>query len=109
MQYATHSDRVADFYPTLNRVAFSAVHGEDLGEVMIEMVTQTPNFAGYEINIDGGGWTESPSSFTWALRRSAVNRLEMRVKNELGRRGKPSCLEVFWHYREPFQAGAESP
>ncbi|MBX7255524.1 MAG: transglutaminase-like domain-containing protein [Candidatus Hydrogenedentes bacterium] len=108
LQYAMHSDRVADFYPTLNRVAFSAVHGETLGDVKIDMTTQTPNFVGYEVNIDDGGWKESPSSFTWTLWRNAINRLEMRVRNKMGVRGKPSSLVVFWHYREPYQPAPET-
>jgi hypothetical protein len=102
LQYALHSDRTSDFYPTLNSVSFSAVHGERLGDIVIDMTSQTPNFECYEINIDGAGWKESPSHVVWSLRPSAINRLEMRVRNTLGVRGKASHIELFWHYREPF-------
>jgi len=103
LQHALHSDRVADFYPTLNRVRFTATHGNTEGEVRMAMTTQTPNFAAYEININGSGWTESPAEFTWTFYPSALNRLEMRVRNAFGLAGKPSELEVFYHYREPYR------
>ena len=101
LQYALHSDREADFYPTLNRVRYSATHGERDGEVTVRMATNTPNFERYEINVDGQGWTASAAEFTWRLRPSALNTLEMRVVNASGIHGYPSDLRVLWHYREP--------
>jgi len=104
LQYALHSDREADFYPTLNRVQFSALFGKRAGELEIEMITFAPNFDGFEINVDGTGWRRSPQRFSWSLRPSAVNTLEMRARNKLGPLGKPSLIKVLWHYREPFKA-----
>ena len=103
LQYALHTDREIDFYPTLNRVQFSAVYGSKEGEIMIRMVTFAPNFDGFQVNIDGNGWKESPADFVWKLRPSAVNTLEMRAKNCLGPKGKPSRLRVVWHYKAPFE------
>jgi hypothetical protein len=103
LQYALHSDRISDFYPTLNQVAFSATHGETEGDIVIDMVSQTPNFATYEINVDDMGWEETDSQFVWRLHRSALNTLDMRTRNTLGVRGKPSRIEVLYHYREPYR------
>jgi hypothetical protein len=103
LQYALHTDREIDLYPTLNRVQFGAVYGSKEGEIQIRMVTFAPNFDGYQVNIDEGGWKESPDDFVWKLKPSAVNTLEMRVKNRLGPKGKASRLRVVWHYKAPFE------
>ena len=102
LQYALHTDREIDFYPTLNRVEFSAAYTAKEGEIAIDMITFAPNFDGYEINIDNTGWQPSGQSFIWVLRPSALNTLQMRVKNKLGPKGKPSCIQVMYHYKEPF-------
>lgn len=107
LQYALHTDREADFYPTLNRVQFDAVHGEREGGILIRMFTFAPNFDGFEINVDGAGWRNSPAQFTWSTRPSALNTLEMRAKNRLGPPGKPSRLQVMVHHKEPFSPRPE--
>ena len=107
LQYSLHTDREIDFYPTLNRVEFSAVHTEREGEIAIDMVTFAPNVDGFEVNIDGNGWQRSPASFIWKLKRSALNTLLMRVRNKLGPKGKASCIEVMYHYKEPFKPRAK--
>jgi hypothetical protein len=38
-----------------------------------------------------------------------VNRIETRVRNKRNVHGKPSHLELFWHYREPFKPRQPSP
>ncbi len=103
LQYALHSDRVSDFYPTLNQVSFSAVHGEDEEDVVVDMTSFTPNFDTYEINVDDTGWKPADSHFVWKLHRSALNTLTMRTRNTLGVTGTPSEMQVFYHYREPFR------
>lgn len=107
LHYALHSDRVADFYPTLNRVAFTVTRTDTPGEVVVDMLSQTPNFVSYEMCIDDGPWEDTGDRVTWQLRPSALNRLEMRVRNSAGVRGKPSSVELFWHYQEPFVPRAE--
>jgi hypothetical protein len=102
LQYALHTDRKADLYPTLNRVQFTATHGESPGDLIVEMFTFAPNFDGFEINVDDTGWQRSSPTFVWTLRPSALNTLRMRVRNSLGPAGKPSRLQVLWHYRAPF-------
>jgi len=103
LQYALQSDREADFYPTLNRVRFTATYGDTEGEVLVKMTTQTPNFDTYEVNINDSGWSASPAEFTWTLFPSGLNKLEMRAKNKFGLEGVPSKLEVLYHYRAPYR------
>ncbi len=103
LQYALHSDRTADLYPTMNRVQFSAVYGLEEGDILIDMFTFAPYFAGFEINVDRAGWQPSPARFVWKLRPSALNTLQMRVKNKLGPTGKESGLQVIWHHKAPSQ------
>ena len=102
LQYALHTDREIDFYPTLNQVEFDAVQIEEEDKIKIKMVTFAPNFDGFEINIDNTGWKDSPDEFIWILKPSALNTLEMRVKNKLGPKGKPSCFQIMYHYKEPY-------
>ena len=102
LQYALHSDRKADFHPTLNQVEFNATHGTKEGEINIEMITFTPNLETFEINVDGQGWEPTSSRFVWKLRPSAFNTLEMRIKNKLAVTGKPSLIQILWNYAAPF-------
>jgi len=102
LQYSRHTDRRVNFYPTLNRVQFDTVLSADGEDIMVRMFTVAPNFDGFEINIDGSGWRKSPAEFTWPLKRSALNKLEMRVVNKLGPKGKASCMHIMYHYKEPF-------
>ncbi|MBT4485805.1 MAG: transglutaminase domain-containing protein [Candidatus Latescibacteria bacterium] len=102
LQYSLHSDRKIDFYPTLNLVEFDAARTEKEDEIQIRMTTFAPAFDGFEININDTGWKSSPELFVWKLKPSALNTLEMRVKNKLGPKGKASCIQVMYHYKEPF-------
>ncbi|MBL7735266.1 MAG: transglutaminase domain-containing protein [Chitinophagaceae bacterium] len=108
LEYALHTDRPADFYPTLNRVEYSATYDTIEGQINIHMITVTPNFETFEINIDEQGWQPSPDKFTWRLRPAARNTLRMRIRNAGSALGEPSGLEVFWHYREPYKPRATS-
>ncbi len=103
LQYALHSDRISDFYPTINQVSFSAIHGENEEDVIVNMTSITPNFEAYEINVDDSGWRDSDARFIWSLNRSAVNTLAMRTRNTLRVTGKPSRIQVIYHYREPYR------
>jgi hypothetical protein len=68
------------------------------------MISQTPNFETYEVNINDTGWSASPAEFTWTLHPSGLNRIEMRTKNALGMEGAPSRMTILYHYREPYVA-----
>jgi hypothetical protein len=102
LQYSLHSDRESDFYPTMNRVEYGLTHTEHEDEAEVRMITFTPNFDRFEISIDGSEWTESPPQFTWKFRKSALNTLSMRTRNKFGLAGKPSFVEIMYHYKEPY-------
>jgi len=105
--------RAADLYWTLNQAQIFLLAPEP-GDTTVEVIldTVTPNFAGYELRVDGGEWTSwnAPSSaaagaapgvhpwpmrgdgtggciaFDWHL-RPGRNILEARTFNEAGIRG----------------------
>ncbi len=101
-QFALHSDREADFYPTMHRVEYFLTGTAREDELAVRMITFTPNLDRFEVSLNGEGWRESPASFVWKLRRDARNTVDMRVVNRFGRAGKPSSVEVMYHYKEPF-------
>ncbi len=102
-QYYLHTDREPDFYPTLGSVQFDCVATDSAGEVLVSLVTFTPNFKSFEVQIDGGEWRESGSTFCWTLRAGAVNELQMRTVNMMHVRGAPSYVRAIWHFRRPGQ------
>lgn len=103
LQFAIHTDRIADFYPTINRVEYSLTYTESEGEIQVDMLTFTPNFEIFEVNMDGQGWQPSENKLVWKLRPSALNTIEMRSRNSLGQIGKSSKASLFWHYSEPYK------
>lgn len=103
LQFAIHTDRIADLYPTLNQVEYSLNYTKSEGEIEVNLLTFTPNFKTFEVNIDGQGWQSSKDSFLWKLRPAALNSLEIRSRNSLGKTGKPSKVSLLWHYREPYK------
>lgn len=104
LEYALQTDREVDFYPTLNRVEYTATyHNGNDGEVEINMFTVTPNFESFEINENGTGWRKSSGKFNWKLSPDALNTLKMRSVNSAGVTGQLSSIEIFWHYRKPFK------
>ncbi len=93
LQYSRHTDRVADFWPDLNRVRFEAVP-EIIGDmVFITMTTFTPGFKTFQVRVDGGEWKDSDTRFNWRL-HSGKNRLEMRAVSGFGVAGHPSHIEL---------------
>jgi len=92
-QYSWYSDRKRDFYPTLNQVQFDATYGTAAGTLGVRMVTFTPGFDTFLVNVDGKGWVESPAAFTWEL-HPGLNRLEMRSRSKSRRCGIISHLVV---------------
>lgn len=100
-QYYLHTDRESDFYPTLGSVQFDCTATDSAGEVRVSMVTFTPNLRRFEVQIDGGDWRASESSFSWPLRPGGVNSLQMRTVNMMHVRGAPSGVRVIWHARQP--------
>ena len=103
LQYALQSDRECDFYPTLNRVHFGLAYAKEEGVIEAGFDSQTPSFSHYEVRLNDGPWERAGDHYAWRLRKSAVNRLEVRAINALGVTGKPSWAEVYWHYQAPYR------
>jgi hypothetical protein len=63
------------------------------GKLLVALMTLTPNFKRYEIQIDRGGWKSSGEQFNWLV-HSGSNRLEARTVNRFGIYGPISTAEV---------------
>jgi hypothetical protein len=92
LQYSWYTDRVCDFWPTLNRVRFEAVPEINGDMVYITMITFTPNFKNFQVKTDNSEWIDSDKYYTWRL-HSGKNRLEMRAVSKFGVCGAPSHIE----------------
>jgi hypothetical protein len=99
IQYYLHTDRESDFYPTLGSVQCDLMATDTEGEVLVSLITFTPNFKTFEVQIDDGEWRDSGNPFRWTLQPGAVNSLRMRSVNMMNVRGVPSSIRTIWHYR----------
>jgi len=61
--------------------------------VQVTMRTMTPNFARFEVRLDGGQWTQSESNLVWKV-HNGMNRLEARTVNRFGVNGPISMAEL---------------
>jgi hypothetical protein len=91
-EYSLLSNRVADFYYPLNRVAVD-LQQHDADTLTVNLDTQTPNLARYEASIDDGAWQRVESGFQWKLHDSA-NRLRVRAVNTFGVNGSETNVAV---------------
>jgi hypothetical protein len=91
--FSHHTNRRADFYPTLNQVKFTAHSSDDGGELKMTLETETPDFADFEVRLDRGPWTETEATWDWSL-REGMNTAEMRTRNRSGITGVISSLAV---------------
>jgi len=87
------TNRLGDMYWTLNQTAIYPAYGNTAGTLHLEFDTVTPNFARYEVQIDGGAWKACGSSCDWWL-HAGDNTLSARTVNAFGRPGIVSTLEV---------------
>jgi len=95
LQYSRHTDREADFWPTLNQVRWEAVPEINGDMVFIVMTTFTPSFKTFQVRTEDGKWADSDDHYTWRL-HSGNNRLEMRAVSGFGVVGHPSFIECNW-------------
>jgi hypothetical protein len=95
LQYARHTDRACDFWPSLNRVRFEALPEINGDLLYITMITFTPSFKTFQVKVDNGAWTDSDDRYVWRL-HSGPNRLEMRAVSKFGVPGAPSSIELNW-------------
>jgi hypothetical protein len=80
-----------DCYFPIGQAALSlARENQNLG---VQIKTLTPNFARYEIRIDGAPWNESSEKFTWKI-HPGKNRLEAKTVNKFGVNGPVSLAEL---------------
>ena len=91
--FTHHTNRIADMYPTQNQVRYTLVRGEKPGEIEVYLETDTPNFAGYIVSLDGSAWEERPDRFTWRL-HEGMNSLQVRTRNTAGVEGIVSSVTI---------------
>ena len=91
MPYTTN--RPGDMYWTLNQVAIYPSFSKTAGTLRLDFDTVTPNFARYEVQIDGGAWQACSSTYDWPL-HDGGNTLAARTVNAFGKPGIVSTLEV---------------
>lgn len=82
-----------DPYFPINQAAVTLTPSQD--GLQVRLQTFTPNFAGYEVQLEGSGWRPAGASYAWRLKPSH-NRLEVRVLNRFGVPGSVSTVEVEW-------------
>ncbi|MDY7010989.1 MAG: transglutaminase-like domain-containing protein [Planctomycetota bacterium] len=85
-EFTNQTDRVADFYWTLNQTAFDLQYGDKPGTLSVNMETVTPNFDTFEIKLDDKSWRPSPPAFTWKL-HNGRNEIRARTRNKFGLAG----------------------
>ena len=86
LHFNHHTNRRADFYPTLNQVRLTLTQAEKSGTLEVDLDTETPNFSGFIMRLDEGAWAETPAFFEWAL-HEGLNVLRVRSVNSRGREG----------------------
>ncbi len=93
-EYRLLSNRVGDFYWTLNRVA-ADLQQRDADTLTVHLDTQTPNLSRYEAAFDGRGqdWRPVESGFQWPL-HEGVNRLRVRPVNAFGVLGCETTIGI---------------
>ena len=91
--FSRHTNRRADFYPTLNQTRFTAQSRADGRQLKILLETSTSDFAAFEVRLDGGAWQEVEDEWDWVL-REGMNTAEMRSRNRSGVAGVVSALSV---------------
>ncbi len=90
--YSKLSNRVADFYPRVNTTRID-LEAMETFVLRINLHTDAPNFAQYEINIDGDGWESVDPPLRWPL-NPGENVLEARSRNTFGRAGPVATVTV---------------
>ncbi len=91
--FTRHTNRRADFYPTLNQTRFTLERDEDPGMLRVHLETDTPNFASYLASVDTGAWEGRSDTFGWPL-HEGLNTLRVRSRNSAGAEGIISAVTV---------------
>lgn len=91
--FSHHTNRRADFYPTLNQTRFTAESSEDGRELRMMLETETPDFAAFEVRLDRGPWREVEATWNWPL-HEGMNTVQMRTRNRSGVTGVIGSLSA---------------
>ena len=91
--FSHHTNRRADFYPTLNQTRLTVETTADPMMVRVHLETRTPDFAAFEARLDRGRWQETAAPLEWPL-RAGMNTLEVRSRNRSGWTGVVSSVSL---------------
>ena len=94
LEHELFTNRDSDLYWNLNQVDFRAeiVGG---GVVRLEMATNSPDFSGYVLTVNGVDRSMKKNNVEVVMERG-LNRIEMRVVDSMGNKGTPSSLECIY-------------
>ena len=85
--------RHGNFEWTLNQAHFALEPTSTAGEFHVHLDTETPGFATFVAEIDGGNKANVPAVFPWKL-HAGRNRLKVWPRNDAGRDGIASWIDV---------------
>ena len=94
LHFNGHTNRRADFYPTLNQTRFHLETDGDDARLNVHLETETPCFAGFQSRFDLAEWHSTSPEFTWGL-STGLNTLEVRSTNSTGATGIISSISLF--------------
>ncbi|MCM8805671.1 MAG: transglutaminase-like domain-containing protein [Candidatus Omnitrophica bacterium] len=81
-EYGKTSNRVGDFYWSINRTMIDLVYVEG-NTIAVNLYHNTPNFSHYLVSIDNKEWKKSPEHFVWTI-HPGRNELIVRAVNAYG-------------------------
>jgi hypothetical protein len=94
LEYGRQVNRRADWEPRLNQAQLWLSETSTTGVLHVDVDTETPWLEAFEARVDGGAWLDRHEpSWDWPA-HEGVNRLEVRVRNRHGVRGRISLVEV---------------
>lgn len=81
-EYGKTSNRISDFYWTLNQTFIDLI-SEEKDSLIVTLYNDTPSFSHYLIRINGNRWTKTQPQFVWNI-KSGKNILEVKSINLYG-------------------------
>lgn len=92
-EYTYQSSHPRDFYWTINHAQVFLSATANPADLRVSLDTVTPNFASYQVRVDGGEWKTLEADFTWTL-HPGTNILEVKPVNTFGCDGITSLVKV---------------
>ncbi|MGC8805679.1 MAG: hypothetical protein ACP5QD_07100, partial [Candidatus Ratteibacteria bacterium] len=81
-EYGKTSNRVNDFYWTLNQTFIDLISSEN-DTIAVTLYNNVPQFSHYLVSIDGGVWKKTPAQFDWKI-HSGRNEIAVKSVNLFG-------------------------